>query len=42
MTLDPYFPVLVFFGLLLTTGEVELIFVSIDQEYWDIVGDDPV
>ena len=42
ITVDAFFPALVFYGVLLTTGEVEIISVAVDPDYWDTIGDDPV
>lgn len=42
ITVDAFFPALVFYGVLLTTGEVEIISVTVDPDYWETIGDDPV
>jgi hypothetical protein len=42
ITVDAFFPALLFFGVLLATGEVEIISVTVDDDYWNTVGDDPV
>jgi hypothetical protein len=37
----PYFPALVIFAILLTDGTVETLDLDVDQDYWDLIGDDP-
>jgi hypothetical protein len=37
----PAFPPMVFYAALGTDGAVELLDVIIDEDYWDLVGDDP-
>jgi hypothetical protein len=37
----PYFPALVIFAVLLTDGTVETLDLDVDEDYWDLIGDDP-
>lgn len=37
----PVFPPMVFYAALGTDGAVELLDVIIDEEYWDLIADDP-
>jgi len=37
----PYFPALVIYGILLSDGIVETIDLEVDEEYWDLIGNDP-
>ena len=37
----PSFPALIIYGILLTDGAVELVDLDIDEEYWDLIGNDP-
>ena len=37
----PYFPALVIYGILLTDGAVELLDLEVDEDYWDLIANDP-
>lgn len=37
----PLFPALVVYGVLLADGAVELVALDVDEDYWDLIADDP-
>ena len=37
----PFFPALVIYGILLSDGVVEILDLDVDEDYWDLIGDDP-
>ncbi len=37
----PLFPALILYGILLDDGAVEILDVEVDDDYWDLIADDP-
>jgi hypothetical protein len=37
----PFFPALVIYAVLLSDGTVETLDLDVDEDYWDLLGDDP-
>jgi len=38
----PFFPALVVYAVLLSDGVIEVVDLDVDEEYWDLISDDPV
>ena len=37
----PFFPALVVYAILLSDGAIEVVDIDVDEEYWDLISDDP-
>lgn len=37
----PLFPALIVYAILLTDNTVELVDLEVDEDYWDVIADDP-
>jgi hypothetical protein len=37
----PHFPALILYGMLLEDGVIEIVDIEVDEDYWDLIADDP-